>query len=111
MDTNKMREQFEAAFIEEQVSRFGAGYRDSAIHMLKRDGEFEGTPTAYELRRREQGMYDTYWIEMLWWAWQASREAVVVDLPKFEDYPASMERDMQQALRIAIEAQGLKVTP
>lgn len=46
-----------------------------------------------------------------WVCWQASREAVVVELPKFEDYPASMERDMQQSLRAAIEAQGLKVAP
>lgn len=43
--------------------------------------------------------------------WQAYREAVVVEFPKFEDYPASMERDMRESLRSAIEAQGLKVAP
>ncbi|MNH29066.1 hypothetical protein D3C81_1791300 [compost metagenome] len=43
--------------------------------------------------------------------WQASREAVVVELPKFDDYPASMERDMRESLRSAVEAQGLKVKP
>lgn len=43
--------------------------------------------------------------------WQASREAVVVALPKFDEYPASMERDMRESLRSAIEAQGLRVAP
>ena len=43
--------------------------------------------------------------------WQASREAVVVELPKFDEYPASMERDMRESLRSAIEAQALKVAP
>ncbi|QKL02911.1 hypothetical protein GEV39_16660 [Pseudomonas sp. NY5710] len=80
MDTNKMREQFEAAFIAEQVAKFGEGFMDSAIHLLKRDGAFLTNPSFYEVRRREQGMYDNYWVEMVWWAWQASREAVVVDL-------------------------------
>lgn len=109
MDTNKMREEFEAAFIAQQVAAFGEYARGGAVHRLKRDGEFDKPPTAYDLHRREQGMYDEYWIEMLWWAWQASREAVVVELPKFDDYPASMERDMRESLRSAIEAQGLKV--
>lgn len=45
------------------------------------------------------------------WAWEASREAVVVELPIFDDYPASMERDMRESLRAAIEDQGLKVAP
>lgn len=71
MDTNKMREQFEAAFIAEQVAKFGEGFRDSAIHLLKRDGAFLTNPSFYEVRRREQGMYDNYWVEMVWWAWQA----------------------------------------
>ncbi len=43
--------------------------------------------------------------------WQASREAVEVELPRFDDYPASMEHDMRESLRAAIEAQGLKVAP
>lgn len=43
--------------------------------------------------------------------WQASRDAVLVELPEFEDYPASMERDMRESLRAAIGAQGLRVAP
>ncbi|WP_281690778.1 hypothetical protein [Pseudomonas sp. PARCl1] len=108
MDTNKMREQFEAAFIAEQVAKFGEGFRDSAIHLLKRDGAFLTNPSFYEVRRREQGMYDNYWVEMVWWAWQASREAVVVELPS----PSGIAADGMGAFaacRHAIEAQGLKV--
>ncbi|MBV4514999.1 hypothetical protein [Pseudomonas kurunegalensis] len=57
------------------------------------------------------GDYRNQHVQRYWLGWQASREAVVVELPKFEDYPASMERDMREALRSAIEAQGLKVAP
>lgn len=108
MDTNKMRQDFEAAFIAEQVAKFGEGFRDSAIHLLKRDGAFLTNPSFYEVRRREQGMYDNYWVEMVWWAWQASREAVVVELPK--DI-VTMAGPVLYAddVRAAIEAQGLKV--
>ncbi len=108
MDTNKMREQFEAAFVAELVAKHGEGYRSSAIYLLKRDGDFEKAPTAYELRRRELGMYDGYWVEMAWWAWQASRDAVVVELPK--EITTSAGYVMWSAqVRDAIEAQGLKV--
>ncbi|MEC4022164.1 hypothetical protein VSO52_05105 [Pseudomonas fulva] len=114
MDTNKMRQDFEAAFIAEQVAKFGEGFRDSAIHLLKRDGAFLTNPSFYEVRRREQGMYDNYWVEMVWWAWQASREAVVVELPSPMDAPpyASYEggwNDMRDEAVDGIEEQGLKV--
>ncbi|MBH3449441.1 hypothetical protein I5S84_11320 [Pseudomonas putida] len=129
MDTNKMREEFEAAFIAQQVAAYGEYSRGGAVHRLKRDGEFDKPPTAYDLQRREQGMYDEYWIEMLWWAWQASREAVVVelqepDLPEaYIDEPVDRESEEFRYLearhgaqhqtyrkcRQAIEAQGLNV--
>jgi len=120
MDTNKMREQFEAAFIAQQVAAFGEYTRRGAVHRLKRDGEFDKPPTAYDLHRREQGMYDEYWIEMLWWAWQASREAVVVELPSEDTCRTSTSKEeaaqdaYNHALgecRSVIEAQGLKVAP
>ncbi|MDH1403717.1 hypothetical protein [Pseudomonas sp. GD03730] len=108
------REQFETAFVEMQVAVHGEGYRSTAVHMLKRDGEFEKPPSHYELHRREQGMYDSYWVEMLWWAWQASPKTtsapLAVTMPTFEDYPASMERDLQAAFKQAIEAAGGQVT-
>lgn len=115
MDTNKMREQFEAAFVAELVAKQGEGYRSSAIHLLKRDGDFEKPPTAYELSRRERGMYDSYWVEMAWWAWQASRASVVVELPpKWNDATHSNKQAWDCGIddaRMAIEAQGLKVKP
>jgi hypothetical protein len=109
-----MRGEFEAAFIAEQVLQFGEGYRDSAVFMLKRSGEFgfDRQPTQYELSRREKGLYDTYWVETVWWAWQASRAAVVVDLPE-----GLVSADGQgvslDGFRVvaAIEAAGLKVAP
>lgn len=63
------------------------------------------------LAKYDDGSYRTTWVDSAWMGWQASRQAVEMKLPKFEDYPASMERDMQQSLRSAIEAQGLKVAP
>ncbi|NQD74599.1 hypothetical protein [Pseudomonas sp. CM27] len=90
MDTNKMRAVFEEAFVEEEVRLLGEGFRSSALYMIEKN---------------------TVNVRSAWWAWQASREAVVVELPKFDDYPASMERDMRESLRSSIEAQGLKVAP
>lgn len=90
MDTNKMRdlsrEQFEA-------------WHRSVV---------EGEPTH---EKYNSGDYRNQHVQRYWLGWQASREAVVVELPKFEDYPASMERDMRESLRSAIQAQGLKVAP
>ena len=112
-DANKIREQFEAAFIAQQVSAFGEYTRGGAVHRLKRDGEFDKPPTAYDLHRREQGMYDEYWIEMLWWVWQASREAVVVELPerKGESTRGNGFNEALACCRESVEAQGLKAKP
>ena len=87
MDTNKMRaqfeKQFEEFFVEYEKKREANGWMPLEAHVL------------VHMRN----------------AWFASREAVVVELPKFDEYPASMERDMRESLRSAIEAQGLKVAP
>jgi hypothetical protein len=59
-------------------------------------------------------------IGMFWWAWQASREALVVTLPKpaFEldngcgDNSSSVAANaMRSRCRWAIEASGVKVAP
>lgn len=89
MDTNKMREMREA--FERTNSR------DHRRHPPKGNNYIDP-------------MAQADW-ESFQKGWQASREAVVVELPGFDDYPASMERDMRESLRAAIEAQGLKVTP
>ena len=93
MDTNKMREQFEEAW----------------AYAMRND---EGVPGAKPLRSLvDPERYRGSAVNGAWHWWRLSREAVEVKLPSFDDYPASMERDMRESLRSAIEAQGLKVAP
>lgn len=91
MDTNKMREQFEAWECDAPQ-----GPQTDPMWFM-----YDAESNAYGLDK----------IQDRWEVWQASRQAVVVELPKFDDYPSSMERDMQGALRSAIEAQGLRAKP
>lgn len=44
-----------------------------------------------------------------WWAWQASRQAVAVELPLFLWPYYNVWKPIDRAYREAIEAQGLKV--
>ena len=92
MDTNKMREQFEAQFIEEYVRVLGEGARELAVHTLAANPPL---------------------VSMSWWAWQASREAVEVTLPRItgHEYDPLADADYREGCREAIEAQGLKVAP
>ncbi|MGK0158857.1 hypothetical protein [Pseudomonas mosselii] len=83
-----MREQFEAQFVEEYVRVLGKGSRELAAHTLAANPPL---------------------VSMCWWAWQASREAVVVELPAPAVPGGNCIRD--HAVREAIEAQGLKVAP
>lgn len=108
------RDAFETAFVEHLVDTHGEGYRSTAVHMLKRDGEFESPPSHYELARRERGLYDSYWVEMLWWAWQASPSQglpFTVQLPTFDGYKENVVRELQAAFTQAIEAAGGQVKP
>ncbi|HGM4965225.1 TPA: hypothetical protein ACKP0L_003549 [Pseudomonas putida] len=94
MDTNKMREQFESWILENWPGQY--------------------------LDRFETGEYHGFTLEHCWKAWQASREAVVVELPELRSVP---DRDcwartnglgFNNALKEArqvIEAKGLKVAP
>lgn len=88
MDTNKMRdisrEQFEAVFNEKYPLTFAAA----------KAGESEAHGA----------------VSIAWWGWQASREAVVVELPA-EWVTNVGEMLPPPAVRRAIEAQGLKVAP
>lgn len=99
MDTNKMREQFEAQFIEEYVRVLGEGARELASHTLTANPPL---------------------VSMSWWAWQASREAVVIVLPEPQQKPElsaseyrqgkadGVESGIIQCIK-AIELQGIKV--
>lgn len=93
MDTNKMRdisrEQFEAWYLE------------------KHCGGIDRVKTC-------SNAPDTYYYtdtQTKWVAWQASREAVAVELPSFEGYKDHIVRELQAAFSGAIERQGLKVAP
>lgn len=119
MDTNKMREQFEADFVEEMCRRGGEGFRSTVLHSLS--------------QKKPGGDYQHITESLAWWAWQASREAVVVELPKVVGFEGAYDShrhhefvpsmsDVEDADEIfglcrrveakeAIEAQGLKVAP
>lgn len=90
MDTNKMRdisrEQFEATVIKQF------------------EGLGEESPS---LIRNDDGDYQGLEVQAAWWGWQASREAVVVELP--DEEPGYMY--YAPDVLAAIEAQGLKVKP
>ncbi|PXX60705.1 hypothetical protein SAMN05660489_04369 [Pseudomonas sp. LAMO17WK12:I10] len=101
MDTNKMREQFEA---------WAAGHFVDIGH---------GCP----LKRSQNGGYWFERVALAWTTWQASREDVVVELPPMPVEPEEPEFAIDDshmdahyaAVRMrdscvkAIEAQGLKV--
>lgn len=96
MDTNKMREQFIRAYRRILIAE-GMMIQESRFEL--RDGEFVHRETA-----------------VAWWAWQASREAVVVELPSAIESPPyacfqSGWNDMRGEAVDAIEAKGLKVAP
>ncbi|MDM9601895.1 hypothetical protein QTN23_26535 [Pseudomonas shirazica] len=88
MDTNKMRDTYEAWAIQDAAS-VGRGL------VIDREGDwYIGN--------------DAQFLNLGWASWQASREAVVVELPK--DI-VTMAGPVLYAddIRAAIEAQGLKV--
>lgn len=96
MDTNKMREEFIRAYRRLLIAE-GMKVQESRFEV--RDGEFAHRETA-----------------IAWWAWQASREAVVVELPSAIESPPyacfqSGWNDMRGEAVDAIKAQGLKVAP
>ncbi|WP_236248327.1 hypothetical protein [Pseudomonas mosselii] len=92
MDTNKMREQFEAQFVEEYVRVLGEGSRELAAHTLAANPPL---------------------VSMSWWAWQASREAVVIDLPSVTEVGGlcGMRYWTERQVITAVEAEGLRVAP
>ncbi|WP_060482680.1 hypothetical protein [Pseudomonas sp. NBRC 111119] len=98
--TEAKRAEFETAFVKQTASMRDSRSTEYAIVLL------EGMKA-----NRTTESYQNPVAAAAWWAWNASREAVVLVIPSFDDYPTSMERDMRESLRSAIEAQGLKVAP
>ena len=103
MDTNKMRD-----ISREQFEKFA---------LSSEGGLFPG-----HLAKGEDGEYLNYAAQCYWLFWQASREAVVVELPAkisahntteggFVRPEAEHYDEAVDDCREAIEAQGLKVSP
>lgn len=90
MNASQMREQFESQFVEEYVRVLGEGARELATHALAANSPV---------------------VSMSWWAWQASRAAVVVQLPATGTLLTPGWNQGVRACGEAIEAQGLKVKP
>lgn len=64
MNIEKMREDFEASFRNRTVA---ANANEFADVMLERGSD---------------GKYRSIWVSGAWWAWQASRAALVIELPE-----------------------------
>ncbi len=100
MSNDKMRDESREKFEVEYASYAGITLQEVA-------GEWDGDLYG------DQGMRDA------WWAWQASREALLIDLPEGQSlfqrmYGVSCQRPLlierKQAVN-AIESAGLKVKP
>lgn len=103
MSEDKMREEFEAAYREEWVRQ-----RDGADITL-----FDEATLI-----KDDGVYRIGPIQGMWWAWQASRAALIVGLParwndddgKFYKDRAGPHMDSKEVIE-AIEAAGVRVKP
>lgn len=104
---DKMGEEFETAYVEEMVRRCGEGYRSSVLYSLSLKGQY--------------GDYLHVTASQAFWAWQASRAALVIELPP-EESGAEKEYDgnyvvgcqqgwneMRDKAIVAIEAVGVRV--
>lgn len=91
-----MREEFESAYVEEMVAKCGEGFRSSAIHSLK--------------EKEESGEYSNPIAHAGFWAWQASRESLVIEMPRLYDWAvgeAGVFRDDDGTLFDSSEIIGL----
>lgn len=98
MSTEKMREEFEAAYMKDVSERFRAAEVS--------DEEW--------IERGSSGEYRSFRAAGAWWAWQASRAAIEVELPSCRDSSSAYFGDECYApdeLVKAIESLGLKVKP
>lgn len=105
-----LREQFEAAYVEDMVRIMGEGIRKRAVdntRFLMQNGDFQDPALRLAL-----------------WAWQASRESLVIELPtlrlanSYANHHCFGPEDLAAAYKSAIldchsaiESAGVKVTP
>lgn len=93
---DKMREEFEAALLSEKCA--------SCDELVKADW----------IARGSDGEYRSYFVRGAWWSWQASRAALVVELPAIEsmkfcpatskDYDSGFDHGQRQSRSDFIEA-------
>lgn len=89
------REQFEGAYIEEMVRLFGESIRGQAIRTVS--------------WRREDGTHGDPMLRLAFWAWQASRQAVVVENP-FQIIMGDPESQWaHDKVKESLKAQGLRM--
>lgn len=98
MDTNKMREEFEAWFCKK------TGVDQDSLVRSRTDEGGNGWPYRIRGTDGEANYEASAQVGVAWLSWEASREAVVVELQTEID-------DYVRERREAIEAQGLKVAP
>lgn len=86
-----LREEFEAAYLK------GIAERTS----LSSDAAW--------IERGSDGEYRSFRAQGAWWAWQASREALEIELPRVcaSDDPFDLKRDIAYELELA----GVRVKP
>lgn len=84
--TDKIREEFEASVLNEYPNQ--------------------------NMGKFTNGEYQSTTIEHCWWAWQKSREVLVIELPYHYEYDSPGEViPVLKDCRAAIEAAGVKVAP
>ncbi len=106
--TEKMREEFEAAFAKKTAS-LGTGDSETELD-LEQHGGFEVVLLEAMADDRKGDNYGNNVFASAWWAWRASREALVIELPKaWQTNVGAMLTP--NGVRFAIEAAGLKVKP
>lgn len=93
MSVEKMREEFEVAYVDGLVRRCGEGFRSTALYSLT--------------EKRPDGDYKNYTDFIAWWAWRASRELVVIELPvpeTPEDYEIFEKEEPEEYARLECRA-------
>ena len=85
--------------------------RDEFEEWAAEEAEVRGVGTLLGLMKDEHhDRYSMIWTQTAWVAWQASRAALVVELPKpWQTNVGAMLTP--NGVRFAIESAGLKVTP
>ncbi|HBO6210614.1 TPA: hypothetical protein L4726_004744 [Pseudomonas aeruginosa] len=97
-----MREEFEAAIFAEVNEQRAA------------EGEFVLQHPEGLFARDDDGSYLIRWVKSAWWAWQASRAALRVELPKphpaFEYAPRAKVFNITD-VEVALQQAGIEVKP